>query len=188
MPTRIRPHNRRKICWDIVLNREDFKERKNSTPLPCPLHSKLGCLLFSWGSSHTSAQHCMKGMGEKKLHFPVLKSEKRQKSPLGRSYVATTNQRWREIEACFSNSIIHITLKAFQFIALSSRSSGIELGGGLEPTTGKTSPFARGLSVVLGLEHILRATMTKELSNVLLLDCMNANVKTTLIHNGRNIK
>ena len=147
MPTRIRPHNRRKICWDIVLNREDFKEQKNSTPLPCPLHSKLGFLLFSWGSSNSGTS--LHGRdGEKKLHFPVLKSEKRQKSPLGRSYVATTNQRWREIEACFSNSIIHITLKAFQFIALSSRSSGIELGGGLEPTTGKTSPFARGLSVV----------------------------------------
>ena len=25
---------------------------KESTPLPCPLHSKLGCLLFSIGSSN----------------------------------------------------------------------------------------------------------------------------------------
>ena len=51
-----------------------------------------------------------------------------------------------ENRSLFSNIIIiHITLKAFQFIALSSRSSGIELGGGLEATTGKTSAFARGL-------------------------------------------
>ena len=33
-----------------------------------------------------SAQHCMEGMGEEKLYFPLLKSEKRQKAPLGRSF------------------------------------------------------------------------------------------------------
>ena len=32
------------------------------------------------------AQHCMEGMGEEKLYFPLLKSEKRQKAPLGRSF------------------------------------------------------------------------------------------------------
>ena len=32
------------------------------------------------------AQHCMEGMGEEKLYFPLLKSEKRQKVPLGRRF------------------------------------------------------------------------------------------------------
>ena len=27
-----------KICWDIVLNTEDFKEQKNSTPLSPPFN------------------------------------------------------------------------------------------------------------------------------------------------------
>ena len=30
-----------------------LQRTKESTPLPCPLHSKLGCLLFSKGSSNT---------------------------------------------------------------------------------------------------------------------------------------
>ena len=30
-------------------------------------------------------QHCTEGMGEEKLYFPLLKSGKRQKAPLGRS-------------------------------------------------------------------------------------------------------
>ena len=32
----------------------------------------------------TVAQHCMEGFGEEKPNFPLLKSVKRQKSPLGR--------------------------------------------------------------------------------------------------------
>ena len=31
------------------------------------------------------AQHCMEGVGEEKLYFPLLKSVKLQKAPLGRS-------------------------------------------------------------------------------------------------------
>ena len=127
MPMRIRPHNQRKICWDIVLNREEFKERKNSTPLPCPLHSKLGCLLFSWGSSRTAAQHCMEGVGEKKPHFPVLKSEKRRKSPLGRSYVATTNQRWRKIEACFPILLYTLHWRPSNLLLLAAEVVGFNL-------------------------------------------------------------
>ena len=80
MPTRIRPHNRRKICWDIVLNREDFKERKTSTPLPCPLHSMLGCLLFSWGSSN-SGTTLRGGDGKEKAIFPLFEVRKTSKIP-----------------------------------------------------------------------------------------------------------
>ena len=79
MPTRIRPHNRWKFCWDILLSREDFKERKNSTPLPCPLHSMLGCLLFSWGSSNSGTTlhggGVVRGWGRKSYIFPFWSQE-----------------------------------------------------------------------------------------------------------------
>ena len=38
-----------KIVETLYLNRV-FRRTKESAPLPCPLHSKLGCLLFSTGS------------------------------------------------------------------------------------------------------------------------------------------
>ena len=50
-----------------------------SLPLSCPLHSKLGCLLFSIGSSY-SGTTLLGGIGEKKLYFSFLKSVKRKKA------------------------------------------------------------------------------------------------------------
>ena len=45
----------------------ELQRTKQSTPLPSPLHSKLGCLLFSTGRK--AAQHCMEGMDEGNLYF-----------------------------------------------------------------------------------------------------------------------
>ena len=61
-----------------------YLERKNNPQRPL-LHSKLGCLLVLFGSSNSSAQHSMEGVGEGKLNFPLLKSAKRQKGPLEQS-------------------------------------------------------------------------------------------------------
>ena len=49
-----------------------------------PLHSKLGCLLFSTGSSN-SGTTLHGGDGEGKLYYTLLKSVKRQKAPFARS-------------------------------------------------------------------------------------------------------
>ena len=57
------------------------KRTKKSTAPP-PLHLKLGCLLFSIGSSNSGT---MQGMGEEKQYFSLLKSVKCQKAPLGQS-------------------------------------------------------------------------------------------------------
>ena len=90
MPTRIRPHNRRKICWDIVLNREDFKEQKKSTPLPCPLHSMLGCLLFSWSSSNSGTTLHGRDGGEKAI-FSTFEVRKTSKIPFRAKWHCNSN-------------------------------------------------------------------------------------------------
>ena len=49
-----------------------------------PLHSKLGCLLFSTGSSNSGTTlHGGNGVG--KLYYTLLKSVKHNKAPFGRS-------------------------------------------------------------------------------------------------------
>ena len=75
--------NRRQNCGDIVLKQVNFTNKTIHTPPP-PLHSKLGCLLFSKGSSN-SGTTLHGGEGKKELYFPLLRSVKRQKVPLGRS-------------------------------------------------------------------------------------------------------
>ena len=94
-----RNYNRRQTCWDIVLKQGNFREQKklhssppfkrNYTP---PLHSKLGCLLFSTGSSN-SRTTLHGGDGGGKALYTLLKSVKRNKAPFGRSgstnFVAT---------------------------------------------------------------------------------------------------
>ena len=65
--------------WDSVLKYGNLREQKNHTPTP-PLHPKLGCLFFLQVAP-TAAQHCMEGIGEEKLYFPLLKLVKRQKAP-----------------------------------------------------------------------------------------------------------
>ena len=47
--------------------------------IPCPLHSKLGCLLFSMGSSNSSTT-LHGGGGGGRARFPLLKSVKRKKA------------------------------------------------------------------------------------------------------------
>ena len=45
-----------KIVETLYSNRASSENQKKSTPLPPPLHSKLGCLFFSIGSSNSGIQ------------------------------------------------------------------------------------------------------------------------------------
>ena len=45
-----------KIVETLYSNRASSENQKKSTPLPPPFHSKLGCLLFSIGSSNSGIQ------------------------------------------------------------------------------------------------------------------------------------
>ena len=45
-----------KIVETLYSNRASSENHKKSAPLPPPLHSKLGCLLFSMGSSNSGIQ------------------------------------------------------------------------------------------------------------------------------------
>ena len=54
----------------LYLNRVTSENKRIRTPLPYPLHSKLGCLLFSLGM----------GMGEENEYFLLLKLIKRKKA------------------------------------------------------------------------------------------------------------
>ena len=71
-----------KIVKTLYSNRITSENKRIRTP-PVPLHSKLGCLLFSLGSSNIGRTlHCMKGMGGENLYFLLLKSVKRKKAQL----------------------------------------------------------------------------------------------------------
>lgn len=168
-----------KFIETLYSNKETSKNKKNNT-LPCPLHSKLGCLQFSWGSSNSGIT-LHEGDGAEKAKFSSFEVRKTSKIPLKtkwHSNVATTttgsvlyalkltntnnrrdgvsnrignvfkvviSDRGKSVEACFSNFVIHVTLKAFQFLALSSRSSWIVFWGVLKRRPEKTSAFARSL-------------------------------------------
>ena len=86
-------------------------ENKRIHTPPCPLHSKLGCLLFSIGSSNRGTS-CMEGMGEEKLYFHPLKSAKRKKHSLGWSVSTHFLANW--IIAWFKTSSL---LTSFFFSA-----------------------------------------------------------------------
>ena len=72
-----------KIVETLYSNRVTSGNKRIHTP-PCPLHSKLGCLLFSIGSSN-SVTTLHGGMGVENLYFRLLKTVKRQKAPFGHS-------------------------------------------------------------------------------------------------------
>ena len=65
---------------EILYSNRSTLQTKQSTPLPLPSSQ-------SWGSSNSGsvAQQCIEVRSEKELYFPLLKSVKRQKVPLGRS-------------------------------------------------------------------------------------------------------
>ena len=69
---------------DKIVETLHSKRTKEARPPAPSLHSKLGCLLFSIGSSNSSTT-LMKGKGEEMLYFSLLKSVKCQKAPLGQS-------------------------------------------------------------------------------------------------------
>ena len=70
-------NNWQKNCWDIVSNQIGKLQRtKQSTPLPPPFHSKLGCLLFSTGSSNNSTT-LQGGWGRESFIFPFRKTSER---------------------------------------------------------------------------------------------------------------
>ena len=62
-----------------------LQRTKESTPLPPPLHWKVGCLLFFIGSSTSGTTLHGGDGGTWKTYFPLVKSVKRQKSPSERS-------------------------------------------------------------------------------------------------------
>ena len=78
-----RLHNWRQNCWD-VLKQGNFREHKNPHPSPAPSIQSWGVYCFL-KVARTVAQHCLEGMGEEKLSFPLWKSGKCQKVHLGRS-------------------------------------------------------------------------------------------------------
>ena len=80
-----RLYNWQQNCWDIVLKWGNFGEHKNPHPPPLPP------AIQSWGVccflkvAWTVSKHCLEGMGEEKLSFPLWKSGKHQKVHLRRS-------------------------------------------------------------------------------------------------------
>ena len=75
-----------KIVEAVYVNRVTSKnKKKNPHPSLLPSIQWWG-VCCSLKVARTVAQHCMEGMGEEKPNFPLLKSLKRQKSPLGRSF------------------------------------------------------------------------------------------------------
>ena len=60
-------------------------ENKTIHTKPSPLHSKLGCLLFSTSSLTSDTPLHINGMGKEKIHFSLLELAKCQKGPLGKS-------------------------------------------------------------------------------------------------------
>ena len=76
-------NNRRQNCWDCT-QIGSFQRTKECTTLPPPLHTKLGCLLFSAGSSNSGTNIAWRGWGRKSFTVPLsLKSVTRQKASLG---------------------------------------------------------------------------------------------------------
>ena len=77
-------YNRRQNCWDVALKWSLENKTIHTPPSPRSpfIHSKLSCMLFPTGSNRGKT-FC--GGGEWKRHFPLLKSEKRQKGSLGQS-------------------------------------------------------------------------------------------------------
>ena len=70
-----------KLVETLYSNRVTSQNKRNYSP---PLHSKLGRLLFSTGSSNSGTTlHGGNGVG--KLYCTLLKSVKRNKAPFGRS-------------------------------------------------------------------------------------------------------
>ena len=69
---------------EILYSNRSTSQTKQSTPLSLPSIQSWGVYCFL-KVAQTVAQHCMEGRGKKELYFPLLKSVKRQKVPLGRS-------------------------------------------------------------------------------------------------------
>ena len=74
-----------------------YKNKTIHTPPPS-LHSKLGCLLISTGSSNSCTTHCMEGLRNRKLYFPLFNLAKSQRDPLGQSvstnFVANCSKKY----------------------------------------------------------------------------------------------
>ena len=69
---------------EILYSNRSTLQTKQSTPFPLPSIQSWGVYCFL-KVARTVAQHCMEVRGKKELYFPLLKSVKRQKVPLGRS-------------------------------------------------------------------------------------------------------
>ena len=72
-----------RIVETLYSNRVISEDKRMHNPPP-PLHTKLGCLLFSAGSSNSGTNIAWRGWGRKSFTVPLsLKSVTRQKASLG---------------------------------------------------------------------------------------------------------
>ena len=73
-----------KIVETLYSNGLTSESKRIHTPSSLPPIQSWGVCCFLQ-VTRIAAQHCMKGMGEGKLYFLLLKSVKRKRSPLGKS-------------------------------------------------------------------------------------------------------
>ena len=77
-----------------------------STPLPCPFHSKFGCLLFSIGSSNRGTT-LHGGNGGRKAIFSLFEVRKTSKAPLERSVLTHFVADCSSIEKYYGKSPVN---------------------------------------------------------------------------------
>ena len=77
-----------------------------STPLPCPLHSKFGCLLFSIGSSDSGIT-LHGGNGGREAIFSLFEVRKTSKAPLERRVSTHFVADCRSIEKYYGKSPVN---------------------------------------------------------------------------------
>ena len=68
-----------KIVETLYSNRVTSENKRIHTPALSPPFKVGVFVVFLWVAP-TAAQHCMEGMGEEELYFPLLKSVKRKKA------------------------------------------------------------------------------------------------------------
>ena len=136
-------------------NRVTSENKRIHTPSSLPSIQSWGVCCFLQ-VFRIAAQHCMKGMGEGKLYFLLLKLVKSKRSPLGQSvstnfvadcslHQALHSNNWKQIIQIEHNRVKKKQLAEGNQLALSRHGRGFELG----TTENKYSKMVR-----TGLEHL----------------------------------
>ena len=71
----IKPLENLQLVTKLLRHCTQLQRTKENAPLPCPLHSKLGCLLFSIGSSNIGTTFHGGDLGGKDI-FPPFEVNK----------------------------------------------------------------------------------------------------------------